>query len=357
MDNFKEDNSFPEKIFDGKLKEKKIRREKKKKKNLFFLISFLSFFVLLFLFYQLTPSTSIEVSSKENQNSERKIDFKPLPVIKQGEPFQKNILLLGRPGNGYSGGNLTDTIILAHLSQDSFDQKAILVSLPRDLLVQVPQKETLTKINSLYSIAGIEGLKEKVKEITGLSIDRHLIIDLAVFKEIIDLTDGLNVYVSQDIYDPYFPGRNYSYQTFDLKSGWRYLDGETALKYVRTRYTSPNGDFDRMNRQQQVIQLLKQKVLALNPLWDFPTYLKIFNSLNENIETDLSIFELKSFYQFAREIGPDQIESTLIDKKETGLLTGGGVMFGQQMASVVYPVSGRNQYSEIKKYIKELLNK
>ncbi|MFH1671418.1 MAG: LCP family protein [Candidatus Portnoybacteria bacterium] len=326
------------------------------KKKSFLII--LSIILLAFIFYQFIPSSSIEVGPQENQPSEKKVVFKPLPLANQSEePFQKNILILGRPGEGYSGSNLTDTILLAHLSQTQDDKKALLLSLPRDLLVKVPNRETLTKINALYSLTGVDGLEKKLMEITGLSIDRHLIIDLAVFKEIIDLTDGLNVYVKEDIHDPFFPGPNYSQQTFDLSSGWRYLDGETALKYVRTRYTSPNGDFDRMARQQQVIQLLKQKVLALNPLWDFPTYLKIFNSLNEHIETDLSIFEMKSFYQFAKEIGPDQIKSSVIDKKETGLLTGSGVMLGQQMASVVYPIAGQENYGEIKKYINNLINK
>ncbi|MFH1460928.1 MAG: LCP family protein, partial [Patescibacteria group bacterium] len=183
------------------------------------------------------------------------------------------------------------------------------------------------------------------------TIDHYLIINLVVVKEAIELVDGLNVYVPHDIHDPYFPGPNYTYQTFDLAAGWRYLDGDMALKYIRTRYTSPNGDFDRMSRQQQILNLLKQKVLGLNLLWDFPTYLKMFNSLHNHIETDLGILELKDLWQFAREIRPDQIINLVIDKKETNLLIGGQVAFGSQMASVVYPKAGQNNYQEIQEYI------
>ncbi len=325
----------------------------KKKKRIVSWVVFFTFFLFLFFLYQIMPSSSFEVQSGQELSEERKIVFKSLPIISKEGDLKKNILILGRPGPGYSGSNLTDTIILARIDQSDSSKKATLISLPRDLLVKVPEKGNLTKINSLYTLSGIEGLKEKIKEITGLSVNNHLIIDLVVFKEIIDLIDGLNVYVAQDIHDPYFPGPNHTYQTFNLAAGWRYLDGENALKYARTRYTSPNGDFDRMARQQQIIQLLKQKVLALNPLWDFPTYLKIFNSLNERIETDLSILEMRLFYQIAKEIGADRIRSVVVDKKETGLLTGGGVMFGEQMASVVYPVIGQGNYREIQGYIKE----
>ncbi|MFH0805419.1 MAG: LCP family protein, partial [Patescibacteria group bacterium] len=266
-----------------------------------------------------------------------------------------NILALGRPGQGYSGGNLTDTIILINLNPTN--NKAILISLPRDLLVENQKYGYSTKINSVYNSEGIEALKEKVTEITGLPIDKHIIIDLVVVKEIINSIDGLNVFVPQDINDPFFPGPNHTYDSFKIKAGWRYLDGETALKYIRTRYTSPNGDFDRMARQQQIINLLKQKVLALNPLWDFPTYLKIFNTLNRHIETDLGIMEIKDLWQTTKDIEIDNIVNLVIDKKETELLMGGQVLFGEQMASVVYPKAGKENYEEIKKYIQEKINK
>jgi len=210
----------------------------------------LSILVGLFFLIKLIPSSSIEVSSKF-EKSIPQIPQKETSIFKSisslffnNKSMEKNILVLGQPGKGYSGGNLTDTIILVHL--EPTQEKATLISLPRDLLVKVPGQDNFTKINSLYYLVGIEGLREKIEEITNLSIDHYILVDLAVVKEIIKLVDGLNVYVPQDIDDPYFPGPNYTYQAFALKAGWRYLDGEATLKYIRTRYTSPNGDFDRM---------------------------------------------------------------------------------------------------------------
>lgn len=304
----------------------------------------------LFCFIQSIPASSIKISGEEYKEEVGGI----LPLTQTTPNSEMNILLLGQPGAGYSGGQLTDTIIIAHLEPE---EKAVLISLPRDLLVSLPGENNFNKINSLYYSSGIEALKTKIEEISQITIDHYVLVDLMVIEEIIDLIDGLNVYVAQDINDPYFPGPNYSRQTFLLKSGWRYLDGPTTLKYIRTRYTSPNGDFDRMARQQQIIHLIKQKVLDLNLLWDLPTYLKIFHTLQEHIKTDLSLMEIKNLYQTVRQIEPEEISHLVIDKKRTDLLVGGLVPFGQQMASVVYPKAGQENYQEIKEYIKDVVYK
>ena len=336
------------------------KKNEKTLKNVCLVVSGLIALALLILLIQLIPSSSIKISSEINQST-RSEEKKEASIFKsfsslfsnKDNSIEKNILVLGRPGKGYSGGDLTDTIILVHL--EPIEERATLISLPRDLLVKVPGQDSLTKINSLYYLAGIEGLKEKVEEITNLSIDHYVLVDLAVVKEIIKSVDGLNVYVPQDINDPYFPGPNYTYQTFTLKAGWRYLDGETTLKYIRTRYTSPDGDFDRMARQQQIIRLVKQKVLDLNLLWNFPTYLKIFQALKNHIETDLGLIEMKSLYQTVQELNTDQITHLVIDKRRTNLLVGSQVMLGGQVASVVYPQAGQGNYSEIKDFINKTI--
>ncbi|MFH1551628.1 MAG: LCP family protein [bacterium] len=331
----------------------------KKLKIACLIVSILIALSLSIFIYQLIPKSTIEISSKNSYNQTDKERANILTQIPDSISNQKNksninILILGRPGQGYPGQNLTDTIILAQLKlNEESNKKAVLISLPRDLLIRVPEQNYLTKINSLYGLTNIKTLKEKIEEITGLPIDYHIIVDLTATKEIVDLVDGLNVLVPQDINDPFFPGPNYSYDPFIISAGWRYLDGETALKYIRTRYTSPNGDFDRMARQQQVINLLKQKVLALNILWDFPTYLKIFKTLKNHIETDLSVLEMKTLWQEGQKININQIISLVIDKKETELLTGNQIMLGSQTASVVWPKAGQENYIEIKEYIKK----
>jgi len=361
MDSHEQINYFIKKgLFNNQLKKQKKRNRRKKNIKIASLIVFVFIILSISIFiYQLIPVSQTETLLTNNKKIDNLASIfsgnNDNNLVNNKDKQEINILALGRPGQGYSGGNLTDTIILINLNPNN--NKAVLISLPRDLLVKNSKYGYLTKINSIYNSEGIKALKEKITEITGLPIDKHILVDLVVVKEIINSIDGLNVFVPQDINDPFFPGPNYSYESFNLASGWRYLDGKTALQYIRTRYTSPNGDFDRMARQQQIINLLKQKVLALNPLWDFPTYLKIFNTLNKHIETDLGIIEIKSLWQTAKSIKIDNIVNIVIDKKGTELLTGGQVMLGEQMASVVYPKAGQGNYEEIKKYIQEALNK
>lgn len=352
-------------LFDKQVKKQKQRNKDRKTKIICFFVFIATVLILSIFFYQILNPPIVVEKEIEDTLSKTETKEKSVNIIKSLFPARDkknqseiNILALGKPGEGYSGGELTDTIILIHLPENNNpdkDRKAFLISLPRDLLVKVPDRGGLTKINALYNLVGINKLEEKIEEITGLSVNNYVIIDLAVVEEVISLIDGLNVFVEQDINDPYFPGPNHSYQTFNLSAGWRYLDGLATLRYIRTRYTSPNGDFDRMSRQQQIIQLVKQKVLELNPLWDFPTYVKIFNSLQNHIETDLGLMEIESLWKTAKEIGSDNIINLVIDKKETDLLTGGQVMFGEQKASVIYPKTGQGEYKEIKKFIGEII--
>ena len=359
MNRHEQINHFIEKgLFNNQLQKQNHKKKKKRNIKIIFLIIFI-FIILsasIFILQLITrPQIETQLIGNKNANILKSVfSTSEINNLIKGDKKEINILALGRPGQGYSGGNLTDTIILINLNPAN--NKAVLISLPRDLLVKNKSGYS-TKINSIYNSEGIEALKEKITEITGLPVDKHILIDLVVVKEIINSIDGLNVFVPQDINDPFFPGPNHSYDSFKIKAGWRYLNGTTALKYIRTRYTSPNGDFDRMARQQQVINLLKQKVLALNPLWDFPTYLRIFNTLNKHIETDLGIMEIKSLWQTTKNIEIDKITNLVIDKKETELLMGGQVIFGEQMASVVYPKAGQGNYKEIKEYIKQRINK
>ena len=119
-----------------------------------------------------------------------------------------------------------------------------------------------TKINSIYQDNDVEAVKKIIKETTDLEIDYFIVFDLEGVKKLIDQFNGIDVFVENDIYDPRFPGSDDSYTTFQLEKGNQHLDGETALRYIRSR-NQPGGDFARIERQQQVINILKDKILSL----------------------------------------------------------------------------------------------
>ncbi|MEK7160560.1 MAG: LCP family protein [Patescibacteria group bacterium] len=277
------------------------------------------------------------------------------PVSPFSEPGSTNFLLLGAPGAGNDAPDLTDTILIARL--DPAQQKIFLFSLPRDLWVKIPQRQIFTKLNALYALnkrntgQELTDLITKVQEISGLLIDHYIFVDLTTVKTLVDLFGGVNLLVKEGIVDDQFPGPNHSFQRFEIKAGWRYLDGATALKYIRSRH-SLNGDFDRIGRQQEVLQALKQKVLALN-FWDIGKFMDIYNALSANIKSDLSLWQIKSYWDKIKNIPGANLVRNEINNQN--LLTSSQVSLAGTLASVLQPKAGIENYEEIKSYVQEII--
>ncbi len=304
------------------------------------------------------------------QNLPAKIAAKPINKLKAAIadifPFfsltqETNFLLLGMPGYGNDAPDLTDTIVLAKINPDPL--KITLVSIPRDLWVKVPDSEYFSKINSLYANGkaarnqdyGLQLIRQKVEQITNEKIDYCALVDLSVVKQIIDELGGINVLIEKDIKDEQFPGPNHSYQTFEIKAGWRYLDGETASKYMRTRH-SVGGDFDRIKRQQQILEATKQKLMNVDPIFELPELLKIAANIWGNIQTNISLTQLPAFWQIAKKISPNDVNNIILDSDlENGVLSSGRNIPGFAGMSVLVPKAGVENYDEIQKFIEENL--
>ena len=112
-------------------------------------------------------------------------------------------------------------------------------------------------------------IKEKVAEITGQQIDYYIALDVSGVEKIIDILGGLNVWVAEDVFDPQFPTPGHGTEYFTVKKGWRYFDGKTVQKYLRTRH-SADGDFARMRQQQAVVEALRKKNIRLESALRFP---------------------------------------------------------------------------------------
>lgn len=280
--------------------------------------------------------------------------FWPIAAAKK-EP--ENFLLLGAPGQGNDAPDLTDTILVA--SFDSAKNKIFLFSLPRDLLVKIPDSQNYTKLNALYAFnkkntnQEFNSLIKKTEEITGLKINHYIFVDLETVKNVVDILGGVNILVQKDIVDEKFPGPNNSFQTFEIKAGWRYLDGTLALKYIRSRH-SADGDFDRIARQQEVLQALKQKALTLN-FWDLKKVIEIYQTLSANIKTDLSLWQIQNYWQEIKELPGENIVRNELASRD--FFTGGQMLLGNELASIIKPTAGVENYGEIKSYIQEVANK
>lgn len=157
------------------------------------------------------------------------------------------------------GQQRSDTMMLLHLPADR--SKAYVISFPRDSWVPVPGHGT-QKINAAFSYGGPRLMIETVENLTGVRIDHFGAIDFTGFKSMTDALGGVEVDIKQSVYDPH--------RKANWPAGKQKLNGEEALRFVRQRYNLPNGDFDRIKRQQAFLAALAKKAAdggtVTNPL-------------------------------------------------------------------------------------------
>ena len=215
-----------------------------------------------------------------------------------------NILILGKGGEGHEAPELTDTIIFASISHQNPEVK--LVSLPRDIWIA----ELRTKLNSVYywgnqkqKGGGIILARSTVEQISGQTIEYAIVIDFSSFKEIIDTLDGVEVEVDRTFTDNKYPiiGKENDecggdpefacrYETIHFEKGVQIMDGETSLKFARSRNAEgeEGTDFARSSRQQKIISATSQKVLSGKILLSPKTLLKLWEIIRTSVETDLT---------------------------------------------------------------------
>lgn len=302
-----------------------------------------------------------------SQNSQNIPMIQNLNLVKQeqsiNKPDKETILLLGKGGEKHDGGDLTDTIMIAQIINP--EKQINLISIPRDFLV-FDDKGYYSKINSVYINAinqgknqeeAIKSLQDKITEITGINFDYYAEVDFAGFVKVVDKVEGVEVDVTEAIDDPYYPGPNYSYQRFTLPIGLQTLDGETALKYARTRYTSIGGDLDRSRRQQQILGNLKDRIFSLNPILDAPKIISLLSIARENIKTDLSLTDMKSLYDTYQDSKDYTMKSLVLGNSLlTGNIKEGYRQFGSARGYILEPRIGEQNYIEIQEEISNIFD-
>ncbi len=236
-----------------------------------------------------------------------------------------NILFLGMGGANHPGGTLTDTIMV--VSIDPENKNMAMMSIPRDIYYPVEEWKT-TKINELYQTGekidkggGAKFAKEQIGELLDLPIHYYMVIDFYAFVEIIDELNGIDISVAKDLYDPEYPAENMiDYDPFYLKAGDHHLDGETALKYARSRKGTSGGDFGRAARQQEVIQAVKEKAFKLGYLANPKNILDTIDVISEHVRTDFSPKEIYAFSDLLKGVDTSTIASKVLTNGADGEL-------------------------------------
>lgn len=227
------------------------------------------------------------------------------------------VLVMGmdeRPGE-FGSSIRTDTMILISLDPQS-DRVGIL-SIPRDLYVEIPGYG-LQRINYAYQAGELEGpgggprlAMQTVQYNFGIRVNEYVMVNFETFIDVIDLIGGIHINVPYPINDPTYPDMNYGYDPFYIDAGWQQLDGETALKYARSRHTSD--DIDRNKRQQQVLYAIRDKVLTANKIPELaPKAYSIWAELKDGIKTGLSLDQILQLAWWVKDIPSENYHNAVV---------------------------------------------
>jgi LCP family protein required for cell wall assembly len=235
------------------------------------------------------------------------------------------LLVMGLDYRDWESGDgppRTDTMIL--LTLDPVNRTAGMLSIPRDLWVNIPGFD-YGKINTAYQLGeafqlpgGGPGLAmQTVEELLGVPIDFYAQIDFSAFVRFIDEIDGVKIDVPEEItVDPL--GDN---NLKTLKPGRQTLPGDLALAYARARKTE-GGDFDRAQRQQQVILAIRDRIINFDML---PTLIRksgvLYNELSSGIHTNLTLEQTIKLAWMAVQIPEDQIRRGIIGAEQVNFQT------------------------------------
>ena len=272
-----------------------------------------------------------------------------------------NILLLGKGGPGHEAPDLTDTILIASI--DPTHKEAALLSLPRDFYIE---KSSNRKLNAVYSDAkqksiskgnktsvadndGLEAVESAIEGIVGIPMHYHALVDFTGFKKAIDTVGGIDINVEKAVYDNmHINGKPY---TLNVKIGMEHFDGTRALMYARSRHTSARGDFDRSERQRQVLIAMQDKIFTLGIFGNPIKLNQLFDAFGDHVKTNLTVNEMLRLYEIGGEIKPDKVESVGLADPPNSYVTTGNL----NGASIVRPKAGLTDYSEIQNFVRNKL--
>jgi len=238
----------------------------------------------------------------------------PEPMTPFPKPEEQvNILLMGSDQRPNDGGFRTDVLLLVSLNTE--DGTATLTSFPRDLYVYQPGWR-MDRINSSQARGGFELTDLTFKYNFGVEVDHWVLINFSGFQGIVDALGGITVNVGQTLTD-----HREGFKDYTVPAGSVAMDGETALWYVRSRGTS--SDFDRLRRQQEVLQAIFYRLISLDAITKAP---QLYEQYKQMVTTDMGIGDVLPLLPLAASVNSsNQITRYLIGPNDvTSFRTSGG---------------------------------
>jgi LCP family protein required for cell wall assembly len=273
----------------------------------------------------------VSVSPPVTQPTPQPTDARPVPpqqqiagslvsVVKNVLPDWQgtdpiNILLMGidKRDDEPVEGTRSDTMMLATI--DPVAKSAALVSLPRDMWVNIPGCGPragcvggMQRINVAHAVGGPELAVRTVSADFSVPIQYYARVDFHGFQQMVDAVGGVIIDVDSPVKDDEYPTPDYGYQRIYYGPGPQLMSGEQALEYARSRHGT--SDFARAGRQQKVIVSVRNRVLQLDMLSHAPELLGIAQN---SVATDLKPVQMLALAKLVSQIERDRITNLVVD--------------------------------------------
>jgi LCP family protein required for cell wall assembly len=289
--------------------------------------------------------------------------FHPVPL--KNQEGRVNILVAANSADdaGHNGANLTDSIMV--LSIDTNKNTALMLSIPRDLWVNIPGNGH-AKINSAYPDGGMGKLQSVVEDNLGLTINYTALVNYGAFRDLVNAVGGITINVQSD--DPrgiYDPSLDYTSRhccaLVKYPNGPATLNGKQALNLGRARgdaygsYGYAQSDFTRTMYQRKMAIAIKDKASQANVIANPFKVSSLVDAVGNNVKSNLSVAEIETLYTYMKKIDDSKIDSyninTLAGKNST-MLANYTTPDGQ---SALIPAAGLDQFDDIQKQIQKIL--
>jgi len=293
--------------------------------------------------------------------------------LKGEDTGRVNILLAGNSADdpGHSGGNLTDSIML--ISIDTRQNKAFLLSIPRDLWVHLPG-DGHAKINSAYvygqnngfsasgySSGGMGELEQTVSQDLGININYYALVDYSALRDAVNDVGGVTVNIQSSdprgLYDPSTDWTTHG-PLVKLTNGPHTLNGEQALDLSRARgdaygsYGYGQSDFTRTQNQRMLLVALKDKALTPGVIANPAKLNSLLSAVGNNVKTDFKLGEVHRLYDLSKKISSANIKSLSLNSANgKDLLASYAASDGE---SALIPAAGKDNFSAIQAYIRQI---
>ncbi len=293
-------------------------------------------------------------------------------ALKKDSLGRSNILIFGTSEDDPShieegsGTDLTDSLMVVSIDQTK--KNVVMFSVPRDLWVDYGQPcfaGLEGKINAFYACAkqgtsdqvGAQKLAGLIGEAFGIDIQYYAKVNYSALKDAVNAVGGITVAIDSDdprgIYDPNFDwlcARKCNMVKYP--NGPVNLDGDHALALARARnanggYGLSGGNFDREQYQQKILVAIKEKAVSAGTLANPVAVSSLIDSLGNNIRTNFETSEIRTVVDLLGAIKKDSIRSISLVEEGKALVE--NAMY--RGASIVRPVAGMDNFSQIKRYI------